>query len=176
MSNARAKTYELLSRLANRGINVDFDVAHTLRRAELTLHRWAELECGDGNDCASWAIERDESGKPFRHVYYHNPRGWQVWCLADESEEMVLATRRVFSVRSDAEAYAATVAKSRNPEIRAKNSSKYAVPDREKGALKRVQATGLHFYHQTDPRGAALYVSNQPLNDQNYTSGVCCAI
>ena len=32
----------------------------TLQRAERTLHRWAELECGDGNDFASWSIERDE--------------------------------------------------------------------------------------------------------------------
>ena len=129
--SAREKTYELLSRLANRGINVDFDVAHTLRRAELTLHRWAELECGDGNDYASWAIERDETtGKPYLCRYPHN-----------------------------------------GPMRR------YATPDREKGALKRVAATGLHFYHQTDPRGAALYVSNVPLNDQNYsTAGVCCSI
>jgi hypothetical protein len=51
------------------------------------------------------------------------------------------------------------------------------IPDREKGALRRVKATGLYFYHQTDPRGAALYVSNVPLNDQNYsTIGICCAV
>ena len=131
MSNARAKTYELLSRLANRGINVDFDVAHTLRRAELTLRRWAELECGDSNDYASWAIERDEqTGKPYRVTYPHN-----------------------------------------SDKVR-----RHATPDRENGALRRVAATGLHFYHQTDPRGAALYVSNEPLTDSNYTNGVCCAI
>lgn len=39
----------------------------------------------------------------------------------------------------------------------------YRVPDRETGALKRAQAImekheGLAFYHQTDPRGAALYI------------------
>ena len=46
-----------------------------------------------------------------------------------------------------------------------------------KGALRRVKATGLYFYHQTDPRGAALYVANVPLNNQNYSSiGVCCAV
>lgn len=36
------------------------------------------------------------------------------------------------------------------------------VPDREAGALRRVQAVckalGLIYYHQTDPRGVALYV------------------
>lgn len=130
-SNARAKTYKLQARLSRAGINADFDVAHTLRRAELTLQRWAELECGDSNDYASWAIERDDTGKPYRVTYPHGSN----------------------------------------------NVRRHAVPDREKGALRRVQATGLYFYHQTDPRGAALYVANVPLNDQNYsTTGVCCAV
>lgn len=47
--------------------------AEILRRAERTLHRWAELECGDGNSSASWAIERDEAtGKPYIVTYPHN--------------------------------------------------------------------------------------------------------
>ncbi len=51
---------------------VDSD-AESLRRAALTLHRWAELECGDGNDWASWAIERDETtGVPYMHRYPHS--------------------------------------------------------------------------------------------------------
>lgn len=54
------------------------------------------------------------------------------------------------------------------------------VQDREASTLKRVQkltaSLGLHFYHQTDPRGCSLYVSNQPLNDQNYTNGVVCSV
>lgn len=46
--------------------------AIALRRISLTLHRWFELECGDGNDYASWSIERDEAtGKPYRCVYPH---------------------------------------------------------------------------------------------------------
>ena len=55
-----------------------------------------------------------------------------------------------------------------------------SAPDRERGALKRVASlcdeAGIHFYHQTDPRGAALYVSADVLTDQNYTNGICCAI
>ena len=56
----------------------------------------------------------------------------------------------------------------------------YSIPDREKGALKRCAALckryGLHFYHQTDPRGCVLYVSTEPLTDTNYTNGVAvCA-
>jgi hypothetical protein len=50
------------------------------------------------------------------------------------------------------------------------------IPDRERGALKRIAAIcqqhGLHYFHQTDPRGMALYVSSEPLTDSNYTRGV----
>jgi hypothetical protein len=53
-------------------------------------------------------------------------------------------------------------------------------PDRERGALKRVAAVcerlGLSYYHQTDPRGCALYVSNEPLPTNDYTRGVPCAV
>jgi len=30
----------------------------------------------------------------------------------------------------------------------------------------------LYYYNQTDPRGCALYVSNEPLTDTNYPNGV----
>lgn len=54
-------------------LGFSYDEADQLRRIQLTLHRWSEQECGDGNDHASWAIERDEvTGKPFRCVYPHN--------------------------------------------------------------------------------------------------------
>ena len=57
---------------------------------------------------------------------------------------------------------------------------RYRIADREAGALRRVKAIctahGLHYYHQTDPRGCSLYVSTEPLPDHNYTHGVaCCA-
>lgn len=45
-----------------------------LRRASNTLRRWYELECGNGNNYGSWAIERDEATeKPYmvRHYYAH---------------------------------------------------------------------------------------------------------
>lgn len=48
-------------------------------------------------------------------------------------------------------------------------------PDREKGAIKRIKEVcerlGLHYYLQTDPRGGTLYISKEPLNQQNYTNG-----
>ena len=51
------------------------DDARALRRISMTLNRWHELECGDGNDYGSWAIERDDNGDgtPFmvHHHYLH---------------------------------------------------------------------------------------------------------
>ena len=108
------------------GILLDFDDAWQLRRAELTLHRWAEGECGDGYSC----ITRDETtGKPFREVSGLSGRNRMI-----------------------------------------------PIPDRETGALKRVAEVcaryGLAFYHQTDPRGCALYVASPSdgMNDTNYNS------
>jgi hypothetical protein len=58
--------------------------ADQLRRIAMTLHRWHELECGDGNDYASWNIARghkkngefthDDNGAPYeeRHVHSEN--------------------------------------------------------------------------------------------------------
>jgi len=68
---ARDKTYTVLRRLAAVGLDkATFEHAETLRRAELTLQRWGEQECGDSNDHSSWSIERDETtSKPYRCVY-----------------------------------------------------------------------------------------------------------
>lgn len=48
------------------------------------------------------------------------------------------------------------------------------IADKEKGALKRLNAMskilGFRYYYQTDPRGCALYISINPLNDQNYST------
>ena len=67
MTKTRANTITTLVRM---GLS-DLDAAQ-LCRAERTLHTWAEQECGDGNDWASWCIERDEqTGIPYRVVYPH---------------------------------------------------------------------------------------------------------
>ena len=133
-----ATAYERANWLAVRierstGVNISINDARTLRRAEKTLHRWSELECGNSNDYASWCIERDElTDKPYMVTHPHKG-----------------------SVR-------------RRP-----------VPDRERGAIKRVAALcerlGLHYFHQTDPRGCSLYVAAVELTDNNYSSrGVAC--
>lgn len=60
---------------------VSFDDAHKLRRISMTLRRWYELECGDGNGY----IERDEkTGVPryfncnSRFASANDPRAWRV--------------------------------------------------------------------------------------------------
>jgi hypothetical protein len=58
--------------------------AESLRRISMTLHRWFEKECGDGNGC----IERDETtGRCYwfnanaRYLDPHDPRSR--WRIAD---------------------------------------------------------------------------------------------
>jgi hypothetical protein len=141
MKTAELKNRELARQIADqyesaRGIQMNglpMNEANTLRRAQLTLHRWAELKCGDGRG----HIERDEqTGKPF---YYND----------SASYVQPNDPRRVSPIA-----------------------------DREAGALRRIaqvcKAAGLHFYHQADPRGCALYVSHEPLTDQNYSRGIAC--
>lgn len=132
--SARQDTYGLLRSLHANGIEAaTYDDAHALRRAQLTLRRWAERECGDTGDHASTAIERDEeTGKPYHVVYMHSEN----------------------------------------------KPRRYAIPDRERGALARVAAIcariGAHYYHQGDPRGCVLYVAREPLTDTAYNRGVAC--
>ena len=72
--SAYEKTRVIFGQLAAHGVT--FDDAHALRRIQLTLHRWDELECGDGNGC----IERDEAtGKPF----WLNATTMRRWSIAD---------------------------------------------------------------------------------------------
>lgn len=138
------KTADFFNRMAALGFS--YDEANKLRLIEKTLQRWAELECGDSNNYASWAIERDEgTEKPFmiRHVYGQAGRNGMIG-----TKDRTIKT---------------------------------PVADREKGALKRLSNImeshpGLVSYHQTDPRGCALYVLRKSdLNgdsiDSVYTRG-----
>ena len=64
-------------RLISAGIS--FADASALRRISMALHRWHELECGDGNNYASWCIVRgkktggvfeyDDDGKPYMETH-----------------------------------------------------------------------------------------------------------
>jgi hypothetical protein len=54
--------------------------------------------------------------------------------------------------------------------------NQFAVRDRETGARRRIASIcdrlGLSYYIQTDPRGCALYVSDQTITDSDYDRGV----
>jgi hypothetical protein len=140
MTKAKLEAYR---RLYNRleALGFDGDEVDALCRIERTLSRWSELECGDGNDYASWSIERDENtGKPYMHYLPHHGK-----------------------------------------------SSRRLIADREAGALRRLAAIMSSHpkyiaYHQTDPRGCALYiVPNEYLPDGTdiravYNSGIAVCV
>lgn len=123
--------YNCVDALCRAGISHADAIA--LRRISMTLHRWHELECGDGNDHASWTIARgkkdeggafeyDDAGKPWLETHYNG---------------VGLVSARVPSYRR--------------------------IPDRERGALKRLAAVMARYpdfvsYVQGDPRGASLYI------------------
>jgi len=54
-----------------RDLGISLEDAEALRRIEMTLHRWYELECGNSDDYKSWAIERDENGEGPAFMVYH---------------------------------------------------------------------------------------------------------
>lgn len=77
MSTTTRERIDVMTRLTNLGIA--YDDARALRRISMTLHRWFELECGDGHG----HIERDETTNRPRyhrdsHSYIdpHDPRAW----------------------------------------------------------------------------------------------------
>jgi hypothetical protein len=132
MSTQKSK-FELFTRLQRLGFTYEEAVA--LRRIEMTLQRWAEGECGTGDDRVSRCIERDEkTDKPYMRVQYATAQGWcdSRYPIADREAG---ALRRLASI------------------VAARNA-------REKsGDLRRASAAGHVFaYHQTDPRGCALYL------------------
>lgn len=57
----------------------------------------------------------------------------------------------------------------------------FKIPDKQAATLKHVTAlceeAGIHYYHQADPRGCALYISKEPMDGSNYsTKGLGCSI
>lgn len=101
------KKYEKINRWLNTmtRLGVSTEDAWALRRIEMTLHRWYEAECGDGNDHASWAIERDETtDKPFRCVYPHNGRATRT-PIADRErgalKRLAIIMKRYPALRAD---------------------------------------------------------------------------
>lgn len=80
---------------------VGFSAAETevLLKAERALHRWAEMECGTGNEFRTESIERDEeTGKPFRRVQYFNGFGNRVDRREPCRDMEAAALRRVAAI------------------------------------------------------------------------------
>lgn len=73
MSTTPRERDEVMTRLDRLGLA--YHDACALRRIAMTLHRWFELECGDGNDYGSWAIERDEASEIPYLVHHHYRHG-----------------------------------------------------------------------------------------------------
>ncbi len=71
---------ERISRFFNRMADLGFtyEEASKLRRIEMTLSRWSELECGDSNAFNSWSIERDpETEKPSMVTHTNTGKSYQ---------------------------------------------------------------------------------------------------
>lgn len=131
------------------------DEADALRRISMTLRRWHELECGDGNGY----IARDEkTGKPYyvncnsRYVSANDPRARHA--IADREKGALARLKAIVRRRNDCQQYAVTDGKITWPR-------------------------SVRFYIQTDPRGAALYIirpGDVPEGwavDSCYTRGIC---
>lgn len=82
MTTTAKEKIEVHQRLATLGIT-DYTTANTLRRIAMTLQRWFELECGDSNNYASWAVERDKTTeKPYLVHYPHDGKSYRT-AIAD---------------------------------------------------------------------------------------------
>jgi hypothetical protein len=153
-----------------RALGFTIDEARALRRISMTLQRWYELECGDGNDRGSWAIERDDNGdgKPFMvHHHYLHGRGKDYTTrtpIADRERGAEKRLKAIIAARND----------------RARTATVTAA--RDAGALSTAAdhaANTISAYLQTDPRGAALYIirpGDVPDGadvSSYYTRGIC---
>lgn len=122
-------TAEALARLQSLGVS--WNDALALRRISMTLHRWHELECGDGNDYGSWCISRghkskdgfihDDEGAPYlEHHHYGSGKTYTTYSRLPDRERGAIK--------------------------------------RLKALMAKYGYIGLSWYIQGDPRGAALYI------------------
>lgn len=125
------------------------DETEALRRISMTLHRWHEFECGNGNEYGSWAIERvDEGdGKPFIvHHHYRHGQG------KDTVSRTPVAGREKGALKRMAQIIAARNARMVMAEL-------VAHPTEDGTAIGlRCKPRKVSAYIQGNPRGAALYI------------------
>ncbi len=132
------RKFQLMTRLTALGFT--YEEAHALRRIEMTLHRWAEAECGDEQ---GRCIERDETtGKPFM-TYDRGTNGERGrYAIADREAGALKRLAAIVRGRNDRECPPIHKPNDKNGAwIQTGNASEYITP-----------------YHQTDPRGCALYL------------------
>lgn len=143
----------LVKQLADAGIS--FDDALALRKISMTLHRWHELECGDGNQWASWCIVRG----------HWDTRPSKFWDGEGKRPEPV------FAYDDAGKPYL-------EKHLHSENHARYTlIADRENGAKRRLarimsRYPALRAYIQTDPRGCALYILPPPITEDNYSRGI----
>lgn len=173
MSISARGRWAVIERIKQLGITERDAIA--LRRIALTLHRWYELECGDGNEYGSWAIERNDACSTLCTQCGHN--GWDttdrcakcggVAIVRQEGDDLPYLVRHYYGHGRGND-----------------SATRTRIPDRETGAKKRLEKIlarypGLTPYIQTDPRGASLYLVTvdtlaryqRPI-DQMYSHGV----
>lgn len=137
------RKYNCLDALQSAGIS--YDDACALRRISMTLHRWHELECGDGNSYGSWCITRGE--KPKRDSMGARLDGGpndETFIHDDDGRPYLEHHHYMHGKGKDSVSYT-------------------LLADRERGALKRLakimaRYPGFSSYVQGDPRGCALYI------------------
>ena len=144
----KKSTYQLIERL--KALGFTYEEACKLRRIEMTLHRWAELECGDSNDYASWGIERDDkTRKPSIVTHPHNGSPTRTYVIADREKGALKRLQMIVDARNE----------------------------RLGGNQGKSWGNRLKFYHQSDPRGCVLYlilnsdIAGQEINSV-YTRGL----
>ncbi len=136
-----ARFYDSMTRMG-----FTYGETEILRRAQMTLHRWAERECNG-------EVERDEeTGKTY--AVYDNGRCMVRTATPDRETGALKRIRETVDIRNAREAAA----------------SEYKTRE----ALPNLVA-----YHQTDPRGCALYlVEGSPIDDVSsyYSRGFAVCI
>lgn len=132
------RKFNLIRRITELGFT--YEEAHALRRIEMTLSRWAEAECNG-------EIQRDEkTGRPYRYygryLQANDPRNMHF--IADR-EAGALKRLKAIVDRRNRDACADRIISKILEEQGKQQSESLKLPD-------------VFAYHQTDPRGCALYL------------------
>lgn len=164
-----------------RALGFTSDEAAALRRISMTLRAWYTLECGNGNEHGSWAIERDpETEVPYMiyHRYNHGAGKDTVTStrIPDRETGAVKRLDRIMTARN---ARFGWQCEDRNY-LCDDGTVDIMTADGEARAHNVPPATAVvHYYLQTDPRGASLYIIRpgdiQAGDDVSayYTRGLC---